>query len=261
MFTTSCSDDEEDAEPLGPSLFVTETQSASTGGDIETTPNAPLIFAIEARKGENDLDKISILQNGSNVVQPLPQSYKGKEYPYSFPNADDNTYVDTIAFDAGPNLGLTTYTYTVTDDLGKSKSVSFDVNVVSATTELSAPADFTWIRNAGGSGQYLDQFGLKWDLNQGGYAIVKTDEATKMVDLGSEAWTELTTKEGLTSAIDAGSDMDQYANVTTDQSATYNDVLGVRYNDTDYIIHVTNSTVVFVEGVGTNITIGGQFRY
>ena len=202
IFTTSCADDEGEDEPLGPSLSVSETQTATMGGDIETTPNTDLVFAIEARKGENDLDNFTVTLNGTNVVNPLPQSYEGNDFPYSFPNTDDNIYVDTISFNSGSNLGITSYTFTVSDDLGKTSTVSFDVDVVGSDVALSAPASFTWTREGANPATGLDQFGLKWEQNSGaGFAIVALDEATEMVSLQSSAWTTIQTQDELGLAI------------------------------------------------------------
>ena len=260
IFTTSCSDDDGDDEPLGPSLAVSETQSASMGGDIETTPNTALIFAIEARKGENVLNDFTISQNGTNVVNPLPQSYEGNEFPYSFPNTEDDIYVDTVSFNSGSNLGITTYTFTVSDDLGKTSTVSFDVDVVATDVELSDPTPFTWTRVGGNPATGLEQFGLEWTQNStGGFAIVALDGATEMVELQSSDWTTIQTQDELGVAILNGPSITQYDNVSTDQGDTYDDVLGVSHDGVDYLLHITGSTVT-VGGAGTTITISGESK-
>ncbi|NEN23443.1 hypothetical protein G3O08_08010 [Cryomorpha ignava] len=258
IFTSSCADDE-DPEPLGPSLSVTETQNASTGGDIETTPNTSLIFAIEARKGENDLDVFSIARNGINTGT-FPQSYEGHEFPYSFPNADDNTYVDTIAFTSGSNVGITTYSFTVTDDFGKTQTVSFDVDVVSATTNLTDPMAFTWTRVGGADGIGLDQFGLKWTNNTTTSAVVAIDGETTMVSLASSEWTNIVTEEDLADAIATGAEITQYTGVSATADGTYNDVLGVTHDGKNYLLHITDGTVTTISGGGTSIVIDGDYK-
>ena len=259
IFTTSCSDDEGDSEPLGPSLDVSELTTASVGGDIEATPNTSLIFAMEARKGENDLDQFTLSQNGINVVNPLPETYDGHDFPYEFPNTNDNIYQDTIALNAGLNFGITSYTFTVTDNAGQSSSVIFDVNVESATTDLSSPNPFTWTRVAGANATGLAQFGLKWELNTGGFAIVAINSGTTMVQLPGTAWTDITTQEGLQAAIDNGNAISVYDDVSTTQSADYNDVLAVATGGMNYLLHITSSTVT-TSSAGTTITISGESK-
>jgi len=259
IFTTSCADDEGDSEPLGPALAVSELTSASVGGDIEATPSTALIFAIEARKGENDLDKFTLSQSGVNVVNPLPETYNGRNFPYEFPNANDNIYQDTIAFDAGLNFGITSYTFTVTDNAGQTSSVIFDVDVESATTDLSSPNPFTWTRVGGAAATGLAQFGLKWELNTGGFAIVAINSGTTMVQLPGSAWTSITTQEGLQAAIDNGNPVTTYDDVSTTQDANYDDVLAVATGGTNYLLHITSSTVT-TSNAGTTITISGDSK-
>ena len=260
IFTTSCSDDEGDDDPLGPALSVSELTSASVGGDIEATPSTDLVFAIEARKGENDLDQFTLSQSGVNVVNPLPATYNDRNFPYEFPNANDNVYQDTIAFDAGLNFGITSYTFTVTDDAGMSSSVTFDVNVESETTDLSSPNPFTWTRVGGAAATGLAQFGLKWELNTGGFAIVAINTGTTMVQLPSAAWTNITTQEGLEEAIENGNPITVYDDVSTTQGATYDDVLAVSTaGGMNYLLHITSSTVT-TSNAGTTITISGASK-
>ena len=260
IFTTSCSDDEGDDDPLGPALSVSELTSASVGGDIEATPSTDLVFAIEARKGENDLDQFTLSQSGVNVVNPLPATYNGRNFPYEFPNANDNIYQDTIAFDAGLNFGITSYTFTVTDDAGMSSSVTFDVDVESATTDLSSPNPFTWTRVGGAAATGLEQFGLKWELNTGGFAIVAINSGTTMIQLPSAAWTNITTQEDLQEAIENGNPITTYDDVSTTQGATYDDVLAVETAaGMNYLLHITSSTVT-TSNAGTTITISGESK-
>ena len=72
-----------------------------------------------------------------NVVNPIPQSVAGNDFPYSISNSDDDQYIDKIALQSGANIGITTWTFTVTDKDGKSASASITVDVQSATTPLA----------------------------------------------------------------------------------------------------------------------------
>lgn len=259
VLSTSCSDDD-DNDPVGPRLDVTEASSGSDGGSITLTQGQPLNFEWDARSGETNLQTFSVAVNGANAMSPLPQTNEGYELPYSISNSQNNLYVDGIAFvNAGTNLGTTDYSFTVTDGIGMTSTVQFSVNVIAASTELSAAQDFQWTRLAGAPGTGLSQFGLQWTNNSSTNAIVAISGNTEMYSLPQSAWNDITTKEELSSAIANGTSITQYTNVSVEQSGTYNDVLGVIYNDTEYIINIQQGTVTSV-ATGTNITIAGQYK-
>lgn len=259
VFTTSCSDDD-DGDPVGPRLDVTEVNSGSDGGEITITEGESLSFQWDARSGETNLQTFSVSVNGANAVSPLPQTNEGYDLPYSISNSENSLYVDGIEFqNAGNNTGTTDYSFTVTDGIGQVASVQFSVTVTPLTSDLSAPQNFSWNRLAGAAGTGLSQFGLQWTNNSSTNAIVAIDGATGMYSLPSSAWTDVTTQEELSSAIANASSITQYTNVSSTQSGTYNDVLGVVHNGTNYLINVQQGTVNAVAG-GTNITIAGQYK-
>lgn len=262
IFTTSCSDDEED-EPIGPALTVTEA-GGSNGGAMTITQGESLVFAWDTRKGETNLKTFNIEITGANTPGSTTTlvTADNVELPYSNSGSHKTAYVDGITFpDAGVALGATKYTFISTDGIGKSKSIAFTVSVEasSTTTNLSVASPFTWSRAAGANGVGLAEFGLAWELNSGGYAIVKTQESTTMVKLPASSWTAFVTQEDLSSAITSGTSISQYNDVSTNAGATYNDVLGVRYNGQNFLIHITNSTVV-TDASGTTMTITGMFK-
>ncbi len=260
LSTASCSDDDTEDTPLSARLDVTEVGTGSIGGDVSIEQGTPLAFAFDARKGATDLETFSVSVTGVNVVNPIPTSYGGKTYPYELSNDDDEIYIDTLAFiNGGLNLGTTSYTFTVTDGNGASKSTSFDVTVVSGTTSLSSPQPFTWQRVGGANGIGLSQFGLKWTQNSTTNAIVAIDNATTMVDLGTASWANITTQQALNSAINSGTSISQYTGVSATVNGNYNDVLGVIYNGVNYILRVEEG-IVTTGGAGTTITINGQYK-
>lgn len=134
VMLTSCEDDEE--ESLGPVLNVT-LNNQSTGGDVTVEPGSPLVFYWDARKGDTDLETFRVSNQGANSVNPIPTSIQGNSFPYDIGNADDEQYLDTIAFNAGMNQGVTTYDFEVTDRDGNTESVSFDVTVEDAGTPMA----------------------------------------------------------------------------------------------------------------------------
>lgn len=259
VFTTSCSDDD-DSDPVGPRLDVIEVNSGADGGEITITQGEAVSFEWDARSGETNLQSLSVSVNGANAVSPLPQTNEGYDLPYTISNSENTLYVDGIEFpNAGNNTGTTDYSFTVTDGIGLTSTVDFTVNVNPIESNLSEAMNFEWTRLAGAPGIGLDQFGLQWTNNSSTNAIVAVDDDTQLFSLPESAWNDISTQEELSSAIANGTSITQYTNVSVEQSGTYNDVLGVIHNDTEYLINVQQGTVTSVAG-GTNITIAGQYK-
>ncbi len=256
MFLTSCEDD--GTTSLGPTLNMEELGSGKSSGEITVTPGSTLTFTWDSRKGDRDLNTFAISMIGSNVATN-PVSNGGNSFPYTISNANDEKYIDTLVVSAGPNMGKTVYTFTVTDKDGNSKSVSFEVTVASGSNPLSSASTFQWKRVGSAAATGLDQFGLKWTTNSASSAIVKKDASTKMVMLSAGQWTSLTTDVELAAAITAGTDMTEYTGVSVTANNTYDDVLGVLNNGVYYLLHVTKGTVT-TGGSGTTITIDGEYK-
>lgn len=254
---TAC---EEDEDSLGAFLTVTETTSGSTGGATTITQGNSLVFIWDARKGDSDMDTYSVSVSGVNTPNPIPQSLQGNDFPYDIKNADDETYIDTLIFpSAGNNLGVTSYTFTVTDKDGNTDAVTFTVTVESGATALSSPAAFTWERIGGAAATGLSMFGLKWTSNSATSAIVAIDGTTTMVELTVADWNNISSQEDLATAIAAGTTVPDYRGVSSTQDDSYTDVLGVTYNGSNYIINIQNGTVT-TGGAGTTITITGEYK-
>ncbi len=257
MFTTSCSDDEE-ADAVGPVLDVTENMSGSTGAEITVTPGSTLQFIWDARKGDADLETFSVSTVGQNIVSPVPTSESGETFPHPISNSQEALYIDTLEFNSGSNLGVTSYTFTVTDELGNSASRTFDVSVISPAEALSAAMPFTWERVGGADGTGLSNFGLEWVENAGGNAIISVDGAT-MVQLAPGQWNSIETQEDLETAIEGEDVIVTYTGVSSNQGDIYNDVLGVSYQGNNYLINILNSTVTGGT-LGTTIVITGNYK-
>lgn len=165
---------------------------------------------------------------------------------------------------ASPIAGVFDIKATVTDKAGETKTVSITITVKEGEnpeTPLTDAADFTWNRVAGSAGTGLDLFGLKWTSNAKEIkAKIVKDNASKLVNLGSEAWTAITNQELLIAAIDAAADMDAYHEVSAEANKTYNDVIGTIVDGVYYMIHVTEGKVVAGGDAGTTITITGQYK-
>lgn len=254
MFLSSCAKDENNE--LGPTLTVTEASQTINNGALTVTKGDSVQFMWDARKGSSDLDVFSIKIDGSSIAE---ETNNGNMLPYSIKNADDEAYEDGYSFMANA-IGTKTYTFMVTDKNGLTKSVDVDVTVNGQTTPLASAQAFQWKRVGSNAGTGLAQFGLQWTSNSSTSAIVKKDAATKFVQLNATAWTSLATHEDLSAAIDNGTVITQYTGVSAQSSGTYNDVLAVRYNGADYLLHITAGTVTTGGSSGTTITIDGMYK-
>ena len=144
------------------------------------------------------------------------------------------------------------------------KSVA--IEIVGQDVPLSEAVAFTWITDgATKKAEGLDQFGLKWDGTN--YrkpdAHIKKDKAAKFVDLKNAVnsnWTTVATQEALKDLIDKASDMEEYLMDANASHNELNDILGVIYEGEYYILHITKTTAVYTEGVGTKVTAIGEFK-
>lgn len=136
---TSCEDDVNPDKPE-PTLAVTELNQGIVGGKITVVPGTMLSFrwnAVKAGGGKN-LEMFSVGQQGVNVLNPLPNTATGKTLPIAnLPNTLETQYVDTLNISAGMNMGVTEYTFTVTDEEGLSAKQTVTVTVAAAATPLN----------------------------------------------------------------------------------------------------------------------------
>lgn len=137
FFLTSCADDEEDT--LGPSVTITELNTGSTpNDDITIEKGQSISFAWDARKGDSDLERVSINSSGSNSPTNIPTSEAGNDFPYDVASGDRSSYLDTLVFsDAGLNEGTTSYTFTFRDADGNTAEAAFEVTVEDAGTPMN----------------------------------------------------------------------------------------------------------------------------
>jgi len=207
---TSCSDDEED--PVGPILTVTENNFGISGGEIDATVGADLDFQWDARKGDVDLNEFSISVDGAALAGPTDD---GNNLPYSISNADDENYMDGITVNVGMNPGIRTYTFTVTDDDGLNDRVTVTVNITTATTPLGTEVNGAFF-HVGGSleGAY--------DLVNDGVVAASGNEADKDMkntDMAGDPFTgswEAGAGNGTTFVLDNSYD---YANASVETAA------------------------------------------
>ncbi|MCK4661657.1 MAG: hypothetical protein KAT68_02225 [Bacteroidales bacterium] len=121
---TSCDDEEVDA--IAPSITLTQ-ETGYINADAIVTPNAELKFKVDIRKGDANMEKLTLTEGGQHVA----------DSPYE--DVDGSADVVEITFDAKANEGNYVYKFEVTDKDGETASVS-----VTITVEVSGGAITTY---------------------------------------------------------------------------------------------------------------------
>lgn len=254
FLTTSCGEDD---EAVGPILTVNETATGSADGSVSVPPGETLRFEWDARAGDADLDMFTIRVGGVDQTSYVTED--GNSIPYDIGSGGWAAYQDAIEVEASMDEGSTDYVFIIEDADGLTEAETITVVVEGETTELTSPQGFTWERQGSNDGTGLSQFGLEWTSNTSTRAIVTKDDASRMVMLDASDWNDINTVQQLADAVEAETEIAQYDEVSvTEATETYNDVLGVRYNDQYYMLHITESEVE--TGASTKVTVMGHYR-
>ncbi len=245
---TSCTEDENtDKSPVlnfkGGEGYISQDATVKVGDIVK--------IGVTASSNKDTEEKLVALKATvtamNQVVMEADTTFKAKYFDTDF------TMPVTMA-------GEAVVKFTVTDKKGENASKSIKITAEEATTALSDPMDFTWKR-VGTNATGLDMFGLKWKQNvtRATVAQIVKDGATKLVKFPApQAWM-VKDQETLKGAIDQLPDMDKYEGISTTKASDYDEVLGVVYNDTYYILHITKATVESATA-GTTISIMGQYK-
>lgn len=242
---------------MEPAIIFDDAEITITNGKlpkaIKGNITAPTGTAIESIKVlalyvvDNKLDSTEI----KDGVVEVSGSNKGK-YTFDF---DETT--------TGLKENLTTLSsIKIIAKVSGGDTAEEELAIRHENTALSEAEDFEWKRIGGAAGTGLEKFGLAWTDNTSTVAIIKTDDKTKMVKLDADQWKNMETKTQLKKAVDDGTDITEYREVSsTNASKTYDHVLAVdvKGEGVYYLIHVTHSNVVS-ETSGTTITINGQYK-
>lgn len=139
MVLTSCSEDDDDDAVTNPVLTISESISGESDGDVIVAPNTTIRLEWNARKEGTgaELKTFVVSSQGANTITPVPTSNAGNDFPYDIANADDDQYVDYIEMSSGANIGLTTWSFTVTDKDGNTATATFTIDVQNAATPLA----------------------------------------------------------------------------------------------------------------------------
>ena len=180
----------------------------------------------------------------------------------SRPNGDDHTWVVTITFPRTANVAgnppVEALRVRAETRDGGNRTVNFVIEREPEYHLLGEAEVFEWRRVGGNPAVGLEEFGLTWTANAGGFAIIARD-AERFVQLPANSWTTITTQEALAAAVDAAENMTDFRGISSNAGATHNIVLATRVEGQDIMIHITRSTVTTGE-VGTTITITGESK-
>jgi len=255
MTFASCSkDDDDDTNPvdLTPTIsFKGGNGYISEDATVLTEENFTIgINAYENSESGKNLRSVKFTVTSNNVII-LEEDSTFNEAAYTW----DYTFSLADAGDA-----VFKFEVTDKDELTSSVSLTMTAKDPVTTTDLGDAVDFEWLREGVNAATGLDAYGLKWTKSlKTAYAVIEKDAATKMVSLTAEDWVNFTTVEDLTAAIEAGEDLADYRGVHLDAGQTYDEVLGVIYNDEYYMIHITESEIS-TGAAGTTAKIMGQSK-
>lgn len=147
---------------------------------------------------------------------------------------------------------------------GTTKTQSFETPNADepGETELGAATAFMFKRAGTTVSGDLSTFGLEWKSNTRAAinANITKGAATKMVKLADNAWTTITTKEALKTAVDAAADMATFNEISADATKAYSINLGVINGGVYYILNITNGKVTTGQPAGTTIEITGNYK-
>lgn len=249
---TSCNKDDDDDNPVdetpvinfkGGNGYISEDATVKVGED----------FTIGITANENSNTGKNLRNVGFTVTSDNQVILEGDS---AF---NESSYNIDYTFNLA-SAGEAVIKFEVTDKAEKKSDISLTITAEPASTELGEPQDVLWTRVGGAAATGLDTYGLKWENNlKVVSAVIEKDAATKLVQLSSESWTSITTVEDLMVAVDAADDLDDYRGISVEANETYDDVLGVIYNDEYYMIHLTSATVEVTQN-GTEVKIYGESK-
>ncbi len=263
MVFTSCNKDEEEiALPT-----ITFSGASSYEIDFADSTTTRIVYNVDV-KADGKVDQFTITEkkylSDNTTVSTAYDSDKTDDFKgetaktYNF----DKTFIAGDFVVEGKEVSKIEYIYSVTDKEGKNveKICTVTKKQQAVTTPLSDATDFTWQRVGGAAGTGLSSFGLKWTSNaKETHAQITKDTAEKLVILTAADWTNITTKEDLAAAVEAGTDADVYDGVSTTASGTYDDVIATKVGNEYFLIHITSGDVQ-TGNAGTTVTITGQSK-
>lgn len=181
------------------------------------------------------------------------------------------TYTDTVnyGYERDSIIGISHITAVVTDVAGETNYATITLNINEPAQPLM-PTIITWVRQGT---QVLNEtemagYGLRWT---GSYKDVMAtlrplnDQVKLYLCPGDDFETIVTSTDKVryfANLAENGGDLliEQYRNITTNNSADYNDLLAVVKDDNTYLIHITRAEIERMPDGSTKITIKGSAK-
>jgi hypothetical protein len=164
-------------------------------------------------------------------------------------------------------VGKAIFTATITDVDGKTNSVTINLNINQPAQNLLA-RPIEWVRKGndlqGNTETEMANCGLQWT---GSYkdimATIRPLDGAALYVCDGEDYEKITTDVEkaayFANLVESGETVDKYRNITTNNSANYNDMLAVIYQGETYLIHITRAEIA-TGNYGTQITIKGETK-
>lgn len=239
VFFTSCSKD----DPNAPTVSFKEGSTAD-GATIDVGAVATYEVVVEADE-DDELKSVQVIVENVTV---LDTTASGGSFTFTY------EYAGTMA-----KTGILITFKAVAKDGGEG-SANRTLNVKEATTALSAETDATWERDGGAAATGLSMFGLEWTKNTSTGAKIVPMTGTTLVQLADDAWSTISTQEGLMDAVDNATALTIYEGVAVDAAKTdYTDVIATKYNGVYYMIKIVSSSLGKNSTGGTIVTV--QVKY
>ena len=244
-----------------PTITILEGEEYVTNGqvvDLDTEYAFGFVMASSAVTGK-ELASLAVTIDG---VQWANVDLTGKtEYTYT----DVITYVperDSI-------IGTSTITAIVTDAAGQTATATIALSINQPAMPLfGTPVE--WVRKGailqGNTEEEMKAMGLQWTGSyKEVFATIKPlDNATLYLCNGDDfdnITTDVEKKAYFANLTENGLSVASYRNITTNNSANYNDMLAVVYDGGNYLIHITRAEVEYLgSSIGTQITIKGDAK-
>ena len=256
MIFSACKKDDEDPTPIDYTPILTFVGGAGyTSADATFTVGATFMVGVNGKENptsKKNLESFKVVRTFNNINTTV--------FEFNGINDPNFYWSDTIVANAA--AGEERFTFTLTDKDGQMKELAFIITTEAATNPLSNPEALVWQRVGGAAATGLNAFGLKWTKNAKEVMCrIEKDSADKFVKLASADWASFITVEELTAAVDAGTDMNEYAGISAEvPHDDYDEVLATKFKGEYFLIHLTESTITVDTIIGTTITINGQFK-
>lgn len=228
----------------------TITVSSPTADSIDIFIGDSIDFTI-ALSSENGLTKFKAMTTSEIGIEITNSDL-------TFDGTNNESVTVKVKVTESASEGNVNLTFVVED--GQKSANAIKTLVISKKeTPLSEATGFEWERVAGAAATGLEKFGLTWTDNTSASAVIKKG-ADKFVELSADAWTNITSLEALTAAVDAAEDMERWEKISVQASDSYDLTLGTKVENSYFLIHITNATVTADQTIGTTITIVGEYK-